>query len=146
MVESRQLGTLWFVSVLAFWIYYTFWIVISPFVEPTHSLQRYFPDRKWGIVVPVLLGLGYLCFALTFVGLALISDSKLHKRMTEARQESLTDQSQPTVVGTPKRDSNHASGNSAPVHLGNSPTQAKNLASYKYKRFNPAEDGLEKKN
>ena len=146
MVESRHLGTLWFVSVLAFWIYYTFWIVISPFVEPSHSLQRYFPDRKWGIVVPVLLGLGYLCFALTFVGLALISDSKLHKRMTEARQESLTDQS-PLTVGTPQRNgNNHGSGDSAPPHFVTSPTHSKNIGSYKYKRFNPASDGLEKKN
>ncbi len=81
MAESKFLGLLWFITTLAFWLYYTMWIVISPFVEPSHSLQRYFPDRKWGIVIPILLGIGFLCIALTLVGLALLSDSKIYEKI-----------------------------------------------------------------
>ena len=86
MVESRTLGTLWFVSVLAFWLYYTLWIVISPFVDPSLGFQRYFPDRKWGIVIPILLGVGYLCVALTFVGLALVADSYIYDKVDKKPQ------------------------------------------------------------
>ena len=132
MVESKSLGTLWFISVLAFWIYYTFWIIISPFVEPSHAMQRYFPDRKWGIVVPILLGIGYLCVALTFVGLALISDSKLHKKITVARQETTSEVSHPETTNDIFKQ--HASGSSAPPQVSAS---LKNIGSYKYKRFNP---------
>ena len=83
MVESRTLGTIWFTSVLIFWIYYTLWILVSPFIDNGHSLQRFFPDRKWGIVIPIMLGVGYLSVALTFVGLALVTDSQIYERVAQ---------------------------------------------------------------
>ena len=78
MVESKTKGTLWFVTVLACWLYYTLWIMISPFIDQTLSFQKYFPDRKWGIGLPILLGLAFLTVAMTLTGLALISDSNIY--------------------------------------------------------------------
>ena len=77
MVESKTLGILWFTSVFIFWIYYTVWILFSPFIDDGHPIQKYFPERKWGIVIPILLGIGFLTIALTFIGIALINDSKI---------------------------------------------------------------------
>ena len=74
-MESRVKGYIWFISLLAFWIYYTIWIMISPFIDSNHVIQSYFPERKWGISIPILLGIGFLSISLTFIGIALIMDS-----------------------------------------------------------------------
>ena len=87
------------------------------------------------------MGIGYLCIALTFVGLALISDSKLHKRFIEARQETTSETSHPDISnGTLKQ---HASGSSAPPQVS---VPLKKIGSYKYKRFNPKTEDDAKKN
>ena len=83
MVESKTAGLIWFVSVIIFWIYYTFWMLISPFIDVNLPIQKYFPERQWGIAVPIFLGVGFLTFALTLTGLALVSDSSIYKRISQ---------------------------------------------------------------
>ena len=87
MVESRTIGLIWFTSVFASWVYYTVWILISPCIDSNHYLQRFFPERKWGIVIPILLGIGFLSIALTFIGIALINDSKIYDEVTRKIEE-----------------------------------------------------------
>jgi dolichyl-phosphate mannosyltransferase polypeptide 2 regulatory subunit len=87
MVESRTIGIIWCTSIVLFWIYYTVWIIISPSIDTNHSIQKYFPERKWGIVIPILLGLGFLSIALTMIGVALINDSKIYDAATRKIEE-----------------------------------------------------------
>lgn len=86
-MESRLKGYIWLVSLIVFWAYYTFWIMVSPFIDTTHVIQSYFPDRKWGIVIPILLGIGFLSVALTFIGIALIMDSKVSEQVNKKIEE-----------------------------------------------------------
>jgi dolichyl-phosphate mannosyltransferase polypeptide 2 regulatory subunit len=56
MVSSRTIGAVSLVLILAFWSYYTVWILITPIVDSDHPLQNYFPDRMMGIMTTTLLG------------------------------------------------------------------------------------------
>eukprot|EP00347_Sterkiella_histriomuscorum_P007092 403350286 len=55
--------------------------MISPSIDANHPMQQYFPERKWGIVVPILLGITFLIISLTFIGIALLSDQKIHEEV-----------------------------------------------------------------
>ena len=76
MAEARFYGTIGLLVTFGFWIYYTIWIVVSPMIDREHAIQQYFPDRKWGIVIPIIVGIVFLAATLTFAGIALLEDSK----------------------------------------------------------------------
>ncbi len=48
------------VAVLAAYAWYTAWIVLSPLVSASHPVQAFFPDRYWGLAVPVAVGVTLL--------------------------------------------------------------------------------------
>lgn len=86
-METRSLAIIWFVGTLSFWIYYTMWIMVSPLIDANHSFQNYFPDRKWGIVIPIMLGVGVLVITLTFAGIALLMDTSIQDEVSKRIDE-----------------------------------------------------------
>ena len=76
MVEAKVYGTIWMIAIIVSWVYYTVWIMVSPLIDNTHPIQDYFPERKWGIHIPIFIGVIFIVFALTFVGIALIKESR----------------------------------------------------------------------
>ncbi|CAM6127446.1 unnamed protein product [Calypogeia fissa] len=56
--------------------YYTFWVIITPFVDSDHFVHSYFPAREFAIIIPVLAGVVLLSFLLIFVGVVLLRAGK----------------------------------------------------------------------
>ena len=48
------------VVLLAMYVWYTAWIVLSPLVSSSHPVHAFFPDRYWGLAVPVAFGVTLL--------------------------------------------------------------------------------------
>ena len=68
-LSDRLIGTVGFSLAVIIYVYYTTWVLVTPFVDPNiewfHSL---FPDRWWAYAVPTaLLVVGLTCIAI-FVG------------------------------------------------------------------------------
>ena len=59
------------VSTLVF-TFYTFWVIILPFVDTDHPLHGYFPDRKVGLLIPFLIGVFILTITTSFIGIVMI--------------------------------------------------------------------------
>jgi dolichyl-phosphate mannosyltransferase polypeptide 2 regulatory subunit len=65
-------GELLIGSVLSLFTYYTFWVMITPFIDKDHWLQDYFPDRSLAIVIPTMCGVAVITIVATFIGLVMI--------------------------------------------------------------------------
>lgn len=57
-------------------IYYTTWVIVTPFVDEDHVLQSYFPPRIYAIVTPTLLLVFLVCGVIGFFAYVMIQTSK----------------------------------------------------------------------
>jgi len=74
--SDRLVGFGLLVFVISVFVYYTTWVLITPFVDRDHFLQQYFPPREYAISIPLaLLAIG-LSFIFTFVSLVMIKSKK----------------------------------------------------------------------
>tara|TARA_B110000046_G_scaffold94360_1_gene102235 strand:+ start:527 stop:760 length:234 start_codon:yes stop_codon:yes gene_type:complete len=68
--SDRAVGTVGFALSVLIYIYYTAWVLITPFVDEKivwfHSL---FPNRWWAFAVPTALLVVALTVVVTFVGI-----------------------------------------------------------------------------
>jgi len=67
-------GLLSFTSLL--FAYYSFWVLITPFIEPKHFVHSYFPERYYAITIPVTLLVVGLTVIFTFLSLVMIKSKK----------------------------------------------------------------------
>ena len=72
MASDRLLGALGFSAAVFIYIYYTAWVILTPFVDPKiewfHGL---FPHRWWAIAVPTTLLVLALSLVTGFVGIVI---------------------------------------------------------------------------
>ena len=55
---------------LALYVYYTAWVILTPFVDRDVPLfHDLFPDRWWALAVPTALMIAAVAFVFGFVGL-----------------------------------------------------------------------------
>jgi len=52
--------------------YYSFWVLILPFVDRDHALQTYFPDRWIALAIPVTILVVVSTLSVAFIGLVMI--------------------------------------------------------------------------
>lgn len=76
MAEAKTKGLVSILVLFSFFVYYTFWMLITPFIDQSQKLLEYFPDRKWGYIVPIMMGLMVLVIMFTFSGLVLIEENR----------------------------------------------------------------------
>ena len=67
MVSDRTVGTVATFIIVAFLAYYTFWLLVLPFVQNESEFTRFFPDVYYGLAIPtafIIVGasivLGYM--------------------------------------------------------------------------------------
>ena len=70
MASHTVLGAVGFSASLLIYVYYTAWVILTPFVDPKITwFHALFPDRYWAFAIPTaLLVLGLTVIA-SFVGL-----------------------------------------------------------------------------
>ncbi|PTQ35935.1 hypothetical protein MARPO_0067s0029 [Marchantia polymorpha] len=73
---DRTVGFLLLIFSLSLFSYYTFWVVITPFVDSEHFIHLYFPAREFAIIIPVLAGVLLLSFVAIFIGVVILRSRK----------------------------------------------------------------------
>jgi len=57
-------------------VYYTFWVIITPFIEKDHFIHNYFPDRYYALAIPLVAFIVLLTIVLGFIALVMIKNQK----------------------------------------------------------------------
>ncbi|XP_073009580.1 dolichol-phosphate mannose synthase subunit 2 [Typha latifolia] len=61
---------------LSIFTYYTFWVVILPFVDSDHFIHKYFLPQEYAIFIPVFAGVSLLSFLCVFIGFVMLKSKK----------------------------------------------------------------------
>ncbi|KAL7164818.1 hypothetical protein ACSBR2_040672 [Camellia fascicularis] len=75
-LADKAVGFLLSVVSLSIFTYYTFWVIILPFVDDDHFIHKYFLPQEFAILIPVLAGVALLCFLSVFVGFVMLKSKK----------------------------------------------------------------------
>ncbi|KAF3325635.1 hypothetical protein FCM35_KLT08715 [Carex littledalei] len=73
---DKAVGALLTTVSLSIFTYYTFWVVILPFVESDHFIHQYFLPSEFAVLIPVFAGVALLCFLSVFIGLVMLKSKK----------------------------------------------------------------------
>ena len=68
-------GALLLLAAVVF-VYYSLWVLVTPFVDADHPLQAYFPDRALAILLPTLAFILVTTAAGLFVGVVMMKSAR----------------------------------------------------------------------
>ncbi|KAH1227532.1 Dolichol-phosphate mannose synthase subunit 2 [Glycine max] len=74
--EDRAVGFLLSFISLSIFTYYTFWVIILPFVDDDHFVHKYFLPQEYAILIPVSAGVALLCLLCIFIGFVMLKSKK----------------------------------------------------------------------
>ncbi|KZV18202.1 dolichol phosphate-mannose biosynthesis regulatory protein-like [Dorcoceras hygrometricum] len=75
-LADRAIGLLLSVISLSIFTYYTFWVIILPFVETDHFVHKYFLPQEYAILIPVVIGVALVCFLMMFIGYVMLRSKR----------------------------------------------------------------------
>ncbi|KAK7386623.1 hypothetical protein VNO78_26957 [Psophocarpus tetragonolobus] len=75
-LADRAVGFLLSFISLSIFTYYTFWVIILPFVDDDHFVHKYFLPQEYAILIPVSAGVALLCFLSMFIGFVMLKSKK----------------------------------------------------------------------
>ncbi|CAA6653470.1 unnamed protein product [Spirodela intermedia] len=79
-LADKTVGFLLSVISLSIFTYYTFWVVILPFVDGDHFIHKYFLPQEYAILIPVFAGVTLLSLISAFIGYVMLKSKKKKKR------------------------------------------------------------------
>ncbi|KYR00134.1 dolichyl-phosphate mannosyltransferase 2 regulatory subunit [Tieghemostelium lacteum] len=75
-LSDKCIGAVMLLFSIFVFVYYTIWVMVTPFIDRDHWVQSYFLPREYGIIIPlVLLVLGITSIG-TFLGLVMVKSKK----------------------------------------------------------------------
>eukprot|EP00741_Cyanophora_paradoxa_P009623 tig00001542_g9321.t1 len=78
--SDAAVGVLLLVVAIVVWVYYTLWVLVTPFVAESHAyLLDYFPDRYYAVAVPAALLVVLFTGVGLFVSLSIIKSGQKKK-------------------------------------------------------------------
>ncbi|KAH0469189.1 hypothetical protein IEQ34_002421 [Dendrobium chrysotoxum] len=75
-LADKAVGFLLTIISLSIFSYYTFWVIILPFVESDHFIHMYFLPREYAIIIPLFAGITLLSFLSVFIGYVMLKSKK----------------------------------------------------------------------
>ncbi|CAE5964102.1 unnamed protein product [Arabidopsis arenosa] len=75
-LADRAVGLLLSSISLSIFTYYTFWVIILPFVDSDHFIHKYFLPQDYAILVPVFAGIALLSLISVFIGMVMLKSKK----------------------------------------------------------------------
>ncbi|PON43816.1 Dolichol phosphate-mannose biosynthesis regulatory [Trema orientale] len=75
-LADKAVGFLLSLISLSIFTYYTFWVIILPFVDSDHFIQQYFLPQEYAILIPVFAGVVLLCFLSIFIGSVMLKTKR----------------------------------------------------------------------
>ncbi|GAA6056891.1 hypothetical protein NBRC10513_006527 [Rhodotorula toruloides] len=90
--SDRTVGGIGLLCSISFFLYYTLWTLLSPFLPPSSPLLILFPlSREWAIRLPALILLFGLCFVGMVTGFVLIETARKKERERQLRRGGVRD-------------------------------------------------------
>ncbi|KAG5189605.1 dolichol phosphate-mannose biosynthesis regulatory protein [Tribonema minus] len=81
-MADKALGLAMVSASVVIFTYYTLWVIVLHFVDPSLQVHEFFPDRVWAIAIPaVLLVLG-VAFVVAFIAVTMIRSSASKKKQS----------------------------------------------------------------
>lgn len=71
MISDKAIGTVATLFIAAFLVYYTFWLLILPFIRNESGVTAAFPDAYYGLAVPTACIIVIVAVVLSYTGLQL---------------------------------------------------------------------------
>lgn len=71
-MRTASKGQLLMIISTAGFLYYSFWLLVTPLIEEGQPLLRFFPDRYYAPLPFVVTGIITLCSVAAYVGCALL--------------------------------------------------------------------------
>eukprot|EP00249_Psilotum_nudum_P037062 c9389_g1_i1 orf=215-466(-) len=81
-VGDRAVGFLILLFSVSLFAYYTFWVIILPFVDSDHFIHKYFLSQEYAIIIPTFAGVSLLCFLLVFIGVVMLKERNSKSKMS----------------------------------------------------------------
>ncbi|XP_074567358.1 dolichol-phosphate mannose synthase subunit 2 [Curcuma longa] len=78
-LADKAVGFLLTAISISIFVYYTFWVIILPFVEKDHFVHEYFLPQEYAVLLPVFAGVALLSFLCVFVGFVMIKSNNKKK-------------------------------------------------------------------
>ncbi|CAL1399496.1 unnamed protein product [Linum trigynum] len=75
-LADRAVGLLLTLISLSIFTYFTFWVIIVPFVDSDHFVHQYFLPLEYAIIIPVFAGVALLSLLSLFVGSVMLKSRK----------------------------------------------------------------------
>ncbi|KAI3866697.1 hypothetical protein MKX03_024592 [Papaver bracteatum] len=75
-LADKAVGLLLTVISLSIFTYYTFWVIILPFVETDHFIHNYFLPQEYAILIPVFAGMALISLLSVFIGFVMLKSKK----------------------------------------------------------------------
>ncbi|KAI4314513.1 hypothetical protein L6164_027415 [Bauhinia variegata] len=75
-LADRTVGFLLSLISLSIFTYYTFWVILLPFVDSGHFIHKYFLPQEYAILIPVAAGVVLLSFLCIFIGFVMLKSKK----------------------------------------------------------------------
>ncbi|KAI3947232.1 hypothetical protein MKX01_019885 [Papaver californicum] len=75
-LADKAVGLLLTVISLSIFTYYTFWVIILPFVETDHFIHNYFLPQEFAILIPVFAGMALISVLCVFIGFVMLKSKK----------------------------------------------------------------------
>ncbi|KAG4096353.1 dolichol phosphate-mannose biosynthesis regulatory [Neocallimastix lanati (nom. inval.)] len=72
-METKTGGSVFLICSIIFFIYYTLWVIILPFVDEGHIMKSFFPSYEWAIGVPVVCIIVGATIVFVFISLVMIT-------------------------------------------------------------------------
>lgn len=79
-MDDRTLGIFICVAAPVLLVYYTVWLLVTPFVEEGHAVLNFFPDRLYAILIPAYAGVCLVSVVALFLGSVLLKHKPKKKR------------------------------------------------------------------
>lgn len=64
MISDKVVSVVVMVLLVVGYVWYTCWMVLTPMVDESHIIHHYFPDRYWGLALPISFGVVMFSIAL----------------------------------------------------------------------------------
>ncbi|XP_068649360.1 dolichol-phosphate mannose synthase subunit 2 [Aristolochia californica] len=75
-LADKTIGLMLTITSLSIFTYYTFWVIILPFVDHDHFIHNYFLPQEFALIVPVSAGVVLLSFLCIFIGYMMLKSKK----------------------------------------------------------------------
>lgn len=103
--SDQKFGLISLILLATCTIYYTFWVIVVPFIDRDHYLLNYFPPREYAILGVVLLLMTIFCTELVFIGIILIKESQRKDANNPPNSSNILNNAQGNMVSPPSSQS-----------------------------------------